>query len=122
MDTLQNITHSSIDTKSRVLTNIHEKEVNICTYNRDIRFLKKDIQKLILSDIKINYKGDYDIISQHLNSNKTLNKTKLILEDITILLQLFTRISGSCNLSILLSKVKDNMLTVILFVCYVLIP
>ncbi|AUC14040.1 hypothetical protein BTO06_02195 [Tenacibaculum sp. SZ-18] len=109
MDTLQNITHSSIDTKSTVLKDIHEKEVNICVYNRNISFLKRDIQKLILSDIKINYKGDYDIISQHLNSNKTLNKTKLILEDITILLKSFKRISGSSNLSILLSTVKDNM-------------
>ena len=57
-----------IGNASKVLENIHQEDINITIYNRDINILENEINNLIVNDINFNLNGNIDSILNELKN------------------------------------------------------
>ena len=93
---------------SKVLENIHQEDINITIYNRDINILENEINNLIVNDINFNLNGNIDSILNELKKLGLSNYPKL-LKDINNLLVLFKSASGSKKFQLLLATINKDM-------------
>ena len=97
------------DTSPEVLKNIHQNDINISIYNRDISLLENEINKLIQLDLDINIHGSIINILNEIKNLIDPSQYNLILQDISTLLNIFQEISNSKNLRLLLATIDNNM-------------
>ncbi|MEM9546333.1 MAG: DUF1826 domain-containing protein [Bacteroidota bacterium] len=92
-----------------VLESIHQKEVNIAIYERDIQHLSSEIDPLLDENIQVRSSGNPNTILEKIREETGLGNDALIVQDIDNLLQHFKKISGSKSFRLLLAVVESNM-------------
>ena len=90
-----------------MLNQIHNREVNIAIYNRDISSLSNEIDKIQEQNIEIRLSGNIREVTQSLRLN--LSPFTLLLNDIKYLLNLFGEISHAKSFRLLMATVNTNM-------------
>lgn len=98
-----------IDTTPKILENIHQNNVNIAIYNREIHILEKEINSLIKRDIKFKSCGNINAILNDITEVIKRDKHDMILQDIKHLLHLFEEITSAKNFKLLLGTINTNM-------------
>ena len=96
-------------TTPKVLEDIHQKQVNVSIYNRNIYHLEKEINTLLKNNITFDTKGTIDAILNELISQVKLEKSTLLVQDIHNLLQYFKDITKSKCFRLFLASVNTNM-------------
>ncbi len=97
----------AIGATQEVLNQIHEQDVNIAIYNRDITSLNDEILSLINQDFEVFVYGDKSEILNVLE--KELNQYPDFLKDIGSLLHVFEEISRAKTFKLLLATINTNM-------------
>lgn len=92
-----------------ILENIHQDNVNITMYNRNIDGLKKEINSLLKQDISSDLSGNVDTILNELKKVNELKKHNTIVQDIQNLLCLFKEITNAKGFRLLLATIDTNM-------------
>lgn len=92
-----------------ILSNIHQKGVNISIYNRDIKMFDNEINNLLEQGVQFKFNGDVSSILTEIKRVIVTEDFQMIYKDIECLLHLFKKISASENLSVLLETVNTNM-------------
>lgn len=90
-----------------MLNQIHNREVNIAIYNRDISFLSTEINKIQEHNIEIRLSGNMREVTQSLRLN--LSPFTLLLNDIEYLLDIFKDVSQAKSFRLLFATVNTNM-------------
>lgn len=91
-----------------VLEKIHNREINIAIYDRDVENLKKEIGNLLSENINFRVNGEKDDILDSLTKVLT-PEFNLMFEDIKFQLNLFGTISKANSFKLSLSTVNTNM-------------
>jgi len=92
-----------------VLKNIHQNNVNITIYNRDISTLKKEINSLLEQDIEFNSSGNIKSILKEITEVIELGEYSVIKQDIKNLLDLFKEVTNAKDFQLLLGVVNTDM-------------
>jgi len=98
-----------IGTSPSVLEMIHQKEVNIAIYERDITSLELEIEKLIHQQIEIQLSGEVETIINAIREVLNENEFPRIIEDIEYQLYCFKRAAEGHNFRLMLATVNTNM-------------
>lgn len=99
----------SICTNLRGLQDIHQDHVNIAICDRDIEFMKSEINTLLDQDIKLKAQGDIDEIMDEVKRVLAPRKYQMITKDIRSLLSVFKEVTDSKSFKLLLATVNTNM-------------
>lgn len=92
-----------------ILDNIHNNEVNIAIYNRNIHHLNFEIYQLLKREISLKVNGTTEnILNEIAQTISTANYNSLY-TDIKNLLITFSNITGCTNFKLLLATVNTNM-------------
>jgi len=93
------------------LQGIHLNSKNIAIYQRDIKFLSKELDQITEQSVECRASGTIKEISTALNTYFTneLPEHKILLDDILNLLGLFEQVTKSSSFRILLATVNTNM-------------
>ncbi|MEM8926722.1 MAG: DUF1826 domain-containing protein [Bacteroidota bacterium] len=91
------------------LCDIHQTNVNIAIYNRDITALTSEVKSLKEQQVEIRSSGNVDTILKTLVQAIDPNKFNLILRDIKELLHLFKEVTNASNFRLLLAKISTTM-------------
>jgi hypothetical protein len=91
------------------LKDIHQSNVNIAIYNRDILTLTKETNKLLKRDLKIDVNGDINSVLNEITMQIDADEFPLIVEDIRKLLEHFSDITNTSGIRLLLETVNTNM-------------
>lgn len=105
----QSVTNWSIDTSPSVLKNIHQPEVNIAIYSREIKALSSEINELVTQDVAFSADGIPPEILKDISTVLPLDTYPLLLQDIKELLHSFQEVTHSNKFRLLLKTVKTNM-------------
>ena len=92
-----------------ILERIHEVDVNIALFDRDISAISKEIAFLIQRDIELRSCGSIDTMVNAISDSKDLEGCETIKGDIKDLIHLFGDISGAKEVRIFLATVKNSM-------------
>lgn len=92
-----------------ILKEIKSKEINIVLYEREIPELSLEINRLLKTDVNLNFSGEIHSISEKIQEELPLNQFKLINQDIQKLLLNFNEITGSTNFKLLFKTITTNM-------------
>ncbi len=92
-----------------VLNLIHQKDINIAIYQRNINELEDEITKLLNRNIEFKYTGSLEGIEKELKSTLGSKDFNLVIEDVLNLVQCFKQLSDSTESRILLATVNSNM-------------
>nr|WP_299382220.1 DUF1826 domain-containing protein [Allomuricauda sp.] len=92
-----------------LLGNIHQTNVNIAIYNRDITTLTTEVRSLKAQQVEIRSSGKVDTILNTLTLALDPNKFSLILQDIKELLYLFKEVTNASSFRLLLATISTNM-------------
>lgn len=98
-----------IDTTPKALNYIHNEDINITIYERDIRTLTDEIHHLLEQNIKLSLSGDVNSILENIKKAIPPSKYGLIIQDIEKLLLLFGEVTGSTEFRLLLATINTNM-------------
>lgn len=98
-----------VGTTHKILESIHQKEINIAIYDRDIDPLTKEIDSLRNLSIELRSVGDISTILNSVTKSINSNKHSLIIQDIRRLLQLFKKLTGARLFRLRLATVNTNM-------------
>lgn len=98
-----------IGSTPNTLNHIHNQDINIAIYKRDIDSLTNEIKQLLNTDLKLSYGGEIKTILEDLKRELSPNKYSLITQDIENLLHHFGEVTGSTEFRLLLATVKTNM-------------
>ena len=109
METNTSIKNWITGTNPNILENIHQKDVNITIYKRDINLLEKQINALLKLNIELKSTGDIDTIIHEISRIIKPNDFQLLLQDIKNLLSIFGNITGTKNLKLFLATINTNM-------------
>jgi hypothetical protein len=101
--------HASIGADLDVLTNIHEQDVNIAIFQRDVAKLKEDIERLLSTEFEFRFSGEMNDLLIQLKEKKELWGCEKFLNDIAYMLQIFEHISGAKSFRLLLATINHNM-------------
>lgn len=96
-------------TTYEVLENIHEVEINIALFDRDIALFQEEAEVLIGRDTEFRAGGELDSILSVIDKSADLQNCPLIKQDISTLLQMFESVSGAKDFRLLLATVRNNM-------------
>jgi hypothetical protein len=96
-------------THPEILKDIHQSNVNIAIYNRDILTLTKETNKLLKRDLKIDVNGDINSVLNEITMQIDADEFPLIVEDIRKLLEHFSDITNTSGIRLLLETVNTNM-------------
>ncbi len=89
------------------LQQIHQKEINLAFYDRDISELQAEINHFLTQPIEIRASGEIDIIIQQIQKELTLHQ--LILNDVIDLLNIFKELTTAKMYRLFLATVNTNM-------------
>jgi len=98
-----------IGTAPITLNHIHNNNINIAIYNRDIHILEKEINSLKQKDIRCTSNGDINVILSEFQKVVKLDTNSLLLKDIQNLLFSFQEITKRKSFKLLLTSVTTNM-------------
>ena len=93
----------------RELKKIHEKEINVAIYERDISPLKVEIQALMSQNIELHASGQIDDILETIAKNLNPEHCPLLFQDIRELLWLFKETSGASKIKLYLASIHADM-------------
>ena len=96
-------------TAPKILSDIHQKHVNIAVYNRDIHPLKKEIDSLVKRDITFDSRGTIDAILEELTIQIKGDENMLMMQDIQNRLQHFKSITKAKRFRLFLATISTNM-------------
>ena len=96
-------------TSANVLENIHQKDINITIYNRDVTVLEKEIQHLLKRQLNFKSNGDIQTIMKEIVTIVEPNKFPQLFIDIEKLLGFFKETTGANSFQLLLATIKGNM-------------
>ncbi len=99
----------SIGRSSKILGKIHEEQINIAIYERDVNHLADEINKILSNDLNFKATGNIDSIIKELNKIYNVDDYKLIIDDIIFLLNKFKEISEVKSFKLLLAIVDNDM-------------
>ena len=99
----------SIGRSSKILGKIHEEQINIAIYERDVNQLADEINKILYNDLNFKATGNIDSIIKELNKIHNVDDYKLIIDDIIFLLNKFKEISEVKSFKLLLAIVDNDM-------------
>lgn len=91
------------------MNGIHQNDVNIAIYNRDISYLSVEINYLLAKNIEYRASGDIDTILEGVKKTINPHKCHLVIQDIHDLLKLFKEITSKNSFRLLLATVNSNM-------------
>ena len=109
MKTKTNIKNYVVGKVPATLENIHQPDVNIAIYNRDIGTLANEVNSLLTQDIEIRSSGDVGTILHALTEAIDPNTFRLILQDVKDLLHLFKKVTDAPSFRLLLATINSNM-------------
>jgi len=92
-----------------VLKNIHQNDINIAIYHRDVSVLEKEIDSLLTRDIQLDSCGNIDTILNEVSKVIEQEEYQLILQDIRNLLELFKETTNAKRFRLLLATINSNM-------------
>ncbi|MEM9328705.1 MAG: DUF1826 domain-containing protein [Bacteroidota bacterium] len=92
-----------------ILQNVHQREVNIAIFNRDIVAFQGELDRLMDKDIELRASGPMEDVSSAITQAEALHDYPLIQEDLKALLQLFGAVTGASSFRLLLATVNSNM-------------
>ena len=95
----------------KVLEAIHQKEVNVAIYQRDVHALQNDLSIAIEKDFAYNASGTPKEIASKLEGyfDENLPQCKALLHDINEVLKQFNTVAGTNSYRLLFSTVNNNM-------------
>jgi len=96
-------------TRTTVLNDIHQPEVNIAIYNRDTTALRAEIDSLLDHDFECRASGDLATIEAAFATAIQPHGCDLLLRDVQELLRVFEQLTGAKSFRLLLATVKTNM-------------
>ena len=99
----------AVGTLPSILEDIHQIDVNIAIYNRDIAALTEEVNGLLSRDIELRSSGDIDTILQNLKEAMDLDKFRLFIQDVKELLHLFKELTRANSFRLLLATINENM-------------
>ncbi len=91
------------------LDRIHEKEINIAVYEREIDFLTQEIETLMDHNIELMASGDIEEIVKTLSNELLPYNCRFLYTDIENLLLKFSEITEAQSFRLLLATVNTNM-------------
>lgn len=91
------------------LDRIHEKEINIAVYAREIDFLTQEIETLMDHNIELRASGDIEEIVMTISNELLPYNCHFLYTDIEHLLQKFSEITKATSFRLLLATVNTNM-------------
>ncbi|MEL6253362.1 MAG: DUF1826 domain-containing protein [Bacteroidota bacterium] len=109
MKTTASVQNWAIGTTPDVLENIHQKDINIAVYERDLTEFEAEIEHLLEQNIELKLSGDAATIHEELKKAIDPNTSPQITQDILDLVDLFKGISGSEKIRLLLATINVNM-------------
>ena len=109
MNTVTTIKNWEIGTTPSILENIHQKDVNIAIYKRDISTLASEISRLLQQNIELRTSGDIITILNEVTQVLNPEIYCLMMQDIKDLLQLFKEITNADSFRLLLGTISTNM-------------
>jgi hypothetical protein len=102
-------TNWTIGSCTTSLQQIHQKDINIAIYNREIQFLTKEISLLLDKKIEIRASGTMECILNSIKKEFDNLNAILLMKDIEHLLSIFTQITKANSFRLLLATVNTNM-------------
>lgn len=94
---------------STSLQQIHQKDMNIAIYNREIDFLSKEIAQLLATKIELRASGNTENILSSIKEELLNQNALLLLKDIEQQLLLFSQLTKATSFRLLLATVNTNM-------------
>jgi len=94
-----------------ILKNIHQKDINIAIYNRDIDLLKKEVNTLISQGVDFKLSGEIHTIQSEISKVIDPIEFYMLFKDIKYLLYLFKKVTGNESVRLLLATIDTNMCT-----------
>lgn len=94
---------------STMLQQIHQNDINIAIYNREIDFLSKEIAQLSATKIELRASGNIENILSLIKEELLNQNALLLLKDIEQQLLLFSQLTETKNFRLLLATVNTNM-------------
>jgi len=98
-----------VDSTPTVLGDIHQTDVNIAIYTRDISSFTDEINALVKEGVEIELNGGIDTILIDLTRKLNPIKYQLLLRDIKNLLFLFKRLTNANGFRFQLASIDTNM-------------
>ncbi|MFN3951264.1 MAG: DUF1826 domain-containing protein [Thermaurantimonas sp.] len=96
-----------IGSTREVLNQIHEQDVNIAIYTREVSFLSRDVEQLIHHNIELNTSGaKCDILTL---LKKEFESYPALIQDVESLISLFEEVSQAQSFRLLLATINTNM-------------
>ena len=92
-----------------VLKNIHQNDINVAIYHRDVSVLEKEISHLLTRDIQLDSCGNIDTILDEVSKVIEQEEHQLILKDIQNLLELFKETTSAKGFRLVLATINSNM-------------
>ena len=105
----KSIVNWEIGESAAILKGIHQKDVNIAIYERDINDLRSEINHLIEEHIEIRTRGDINDILNEVKTVTNLDNDSLIIQDIEELISHFAEVTKAKNFRLLLATINTNM-------------
>ena len=105
----KSVVNWEVGESATILKDIHQKDVNIAIYERDINALTSEINHLIEQHIEIRTRGSINDILNEITTVTNLNNDSLIIQDIKALLHHFAEITEAKNFRLLLATINTNM-------------
>ncbi|MBV6644052.1 MAG: DUF1826 domain-containing protein [Cyclobacteriaceae bacterium] len=109
METTVTVKNWEIGDNSSVLKRIHDRELNIVLFERDIAALKHEITNLITRDIEFRASGDLDAVLTAIGRASDLNDFPLIKGDLESLLHLFLEVTETKSYRLFFATISSNM-------------
>ncbi|MEM1324429.1 MAG: DUF1826 domain-containing protein [Bacteroidota bacterium] len=90
-----------------VLQDIHQDDINIAIYDREMTFLQSEIEYVVKQEIAFRAKGNIATILSDLS--KALKDCALLQKDIEQLLHTFQKVTSKDKFRLLLATINNNM-------------
>ncbi|MCH2233048.1 MAG: DUF1826 domain-containing protein [Crocinitomicaceae bacterium] len=105
------LSNCAVDKYERILFRIHEEEINIAMYERNIDALKKDVDTLLNDDFEYRANGSAKEIIESLEGDfkSYFDGPSDLLQDIANNVELFFRTTESASFNLYLATINSNM-------------
>ena len=109
MNTLAKNKNWEIGATPNILKNIHQTDVNIAIYERDITSLSDEVNSLVEQNIEFRASGDITTILNAISTGINPNEYPQVVLDIQNLLHLYKEVTNSTSFRLLLATINNNM-------------
>ena len=101
--------NSSIGSNSSILQNIHNREINIAIYDRDISDLQQEILQVQEQNTELKISGSFEHIVAELDRHLDPSVNPRLTRDLRDLLLQYREVTGSDQFRLLLATINTNM-------------